>query len=152
MIYLSKAGFPWWLSGKESACNAGDSGEVWQTRVHSLGGENLREEEVAMHSVLLSGKFNEQRGLVGYRPWGRKELDTTEHVIIYILLYINMHFKSLIAFLLNNKVYSSSFSFCKFYWSMCHFWPTLHPWKISFCLKSFILPVIPFRTFTFSPC
>ena len=28
--------------------------------------------------AFLSGEFHEQRGLVGYRPWGHKELDTTE--------------------------------------------------------------------------
>jgi len=29
--------------------------------------------------VLLSGKFHGQRNLAGYRPWGRKELDTPVH-------------------------------------------------------------------------
>ena len=29
--------------------------------------------------VFLSGKFHGQRSLVGYSPWGYKELDTTEH-------------------------------------------------------------------------
>ena len=28
--------------------------------------------------VLLPGKSHEQRSLVGYSPWGRKESDTTE--------------------------------------------------------------------------
>ena len=28
--------------------------------------------------VLLPGKFHGQRSLVGYSPWGRKELDMTE--------------------------------------------------------------------------
>ena len=31
---------PWWLSGKESACNAGD---MQETDVQSLGGEDPRE-------------------------------------------------------------------------------------------------------------
>ena len=30
--------------------------------------------------VLLPGKSHEQRSLVGYSPWGRKELDTTERL------------------------------------------------------------------------
>ena len=30
--------------------------------------------------VFLPGKSHEQRSLVGYRPWGRKELDTTERL------------------------------------------------------------------------
>ena len=29
--------------------------------------------------VFLPGKFHGQRTLVGYSPWGRKELDATEH-------------------------------------------------------------------------
>ena len=29
--------------------------------------------------VFLPGKFLEQRSLVGYSPWGCKELDTTEN-------------------------------------------------------------------------
>ena len=29
--------------------------------------------------VFLPGKFHGQRNLVGYRPWGHKELDMTEH-------------------------------------------------------------------------
>ena len=36
--------------------------------------------------VLLPGKSHGQRSLVGYSPWGRKELDTTER--IHLLTYI----------------------------------------------------------------
>ena len=28
MQHCVKSGFPWWLSGKESACNVGDSGSI----------------------------------------------------------------------------------------------------------------------------
>ena len=34
---------------------------------------------MATYCSILAGKFHGQRGLVGYRPWGCKELDTTEH-------------------------------------------------------------------------
>ena len=40
-------GPPWWLGGKESACNAGD--EVW-----SLGQEDPLEKETATLSSILS--------------------------------------------------------------------------------------------------
>jgi len=40
-------GLPQWLSGKESACNAGDE-------VHSLGWEDLLEKEMATHSSILA--------------------------------------------------------------------------------------------------
>ena len=34
---------------------------------------------MATHSNILALKSNGQRSVVGYSPWGRKELDTTEH-------------------------------------------------------------------------
>ena len=37
------------------------------------------EEEMAAHSSMLAGKSHGQRRLVGYSPWGHKELDTTEY-------------------------------------------------------------------------
>ena len=49
-----------------------------ETQVQSLGQEDPLEEEMATHSSILAGKFHGQRSLVGYSPWGRKELGTTE--------------------------------------------------------------------------
>ena len=34
---------------------------------------------MATHSSILAWKFHGQKNLVGYRPWGHKESDTTEH-------------------------------------------------------------------------
>ena len=48
--------------------------EMW---VQSLGQEVPLEEEIATTPVLLPEKF--YSCLVGYSPWGHKELDTTEH-------------------------------------------------------------------------
>ena len=50
---------------------------TWETQVQSLGREDPLEKEMATHSSTL-GKSHEQRSLVGYGPWGRKESDTTE--------------------------------------------------------------------------
>ena len=47
---------------------------MWETQVRSLGQEDPLEKEMATHS----GKSHGMRILVGYRPWGRKESDTTE--------------------------------------------------------------------------
>ena len=44
-----------------------------------LAWENSLKEELAIYSSILAGKFHGQRSLVGYSPWGCKELDTTEH-------------------------------------------------------------------------
>ena len=52
--------------------------EMWQEpQVWSLGQEDLLEKEMAIHSSILPGKSHEQRSLVGYNPWGRKEVDMT---------------------------------------------------------------------------
>ena len=34
---------------------------------------------MAIHSSILAEKFHEESSLAGYSPWGRKELDITEH-------------------------------------------------------------------------
>ena len=34
--------------------------------------------------VFLPGKSHGQRSLAGYSPWGRKELDTTEHTHVFM--------------------------------------------------------------------
>ena len=52
--------------------------ETQETRVQSLGREDPLEEEMATIPVFLPEKSQGQRSLVGYSPWGRKELDTTE--------------------------------------------------------------------------
>ena len=36
------------------------------------------EKEMATHSSFLPGEFHGQRSLVGYSPWGHKDLDMTE--------------------------------------------------------------------------
>ena len=47
-----KIGKPyWWLSSKESACSAGDSGSI-------LGWEDLLEEEMATHYSILDWKIS----------------------------------------------------------------------------------------------
>ena len=38
--------------------------------------------------VLLPGKSHGQRSLVGYSPWGRKELDTTERLHFHLSLLV----------------------------------------------------------------
>ena len=49
-----------------------------ETWVRSLGWEDPLEEGIATHSSILAGKSQGQRSLVGFSPWGHKELDTTE--------------------------------------------------------------------------
>ena len=53
---------------------------MWETQVQSLSQEDPLEKEMATHSSTLAWKSHGQRSLVGYSPWGRKELDTTERL------------------------------------------------------------------------
>ena len=41
------SGLPWWLSSKESVCNA-------ETQVQSLGWEDTQEKEMETHSSILA--------------------------------------------------------------------------------------------------
>ena len=50
-----------------------------ETRVRSLGQEDPLEEEMATHSSILTWKIPWTEELGGNSPWGRRELDTTEH-------------------------------------------------------------------------
>ena len=54
---------------------------VLETQVLSLCWEDPPEEETATHSYSCLGDPIE-RSLAGYSPWGRKESDTTEYVLI----------------------------------------------------------------------
>ena len=50
---IQYSGLPKWLSGKESACSAGDLQEMW---LQSLGAEAPLEKETATHSSILAWK------------------------------------------------------------------------------------------------
>ena len=63
--------FPVGSDGKESVCNAGDSGSI-------LGQEDPLEKQWLPTPVFLPGEFHGQRSLVGYNQQGHKESDTTE--------------------------------------------------------------------------
>ena len=57
-------------------------------RILSLGQEDPLEEGMATHkfSVFLLGEPHGQRSLVGYGPWGRQELDTTDDLACIVAL------------------------------------------------------------------
>ena len=80
-------GLPWQLSGKESACNAGNSDLILGLGTSPEGRHG--------NTLQYSGEFHGQRSLVGYSPWGHKESDTTEatkqqqqHCIYYSYNYV----------------------------------------------------------------
>ena len=63
---ISNHGLPWWLSGKESACNAEDPGSV------SAGEDPLEKGMVTYFSILAwrIPRPEERGGL--YSPWGQR--------------------------------------------------------------------------------
>ena len=63
--------FPHGSDGKESARNAGDLGSI-------LVGKIPWSRKWQPTPVFLPGEFHGQSSLVGYNPWGLKELDTTD--------------------------------------------------------------------------
>ena len=55
-------------------------------RVQFSDQEDPLEKEMATPAaIFLPEKSHVQRSLTGYGPWGRKELDTTEHIVIISL-------------------------------------------------------------------
>ena len=64
-------GFPGGSDGKESSCNVGDLGSI-----SGLGRSPEENSNPLQYSCLEN--LHGERGLVGYSPWGQKELDTTE--------------------------------------------------------------------------
>ena len=84
-IYM---GFLGGSDGKESTCNAEDSGSAPELG-SSLGERN------GYPPVFLPGEFHEQRSLEGYSSWSCKESDTTEQlayinisICMYVYIYI----------------------------------------------------------------
>ena len=76
--HLNK-GLPWWFSGKESACNAGDIGSIpWVGKIPWR-------RKWQPTPVFLPGEFHGQRSLMGYSPRGRKESDMTEQLHLLTL-------------------------------------------------------------------
>ena len=60
-----------------------NSPAVWESWVQSLGWEDPLEEGMATYlQYSCLGNSHGQRSLVGYSPWGHKELDMTERLSI----------------------------------------------------------------------
>ena len=70
---LITLGFPGGSDGKESACDAGAEGSL-----PGLGRSPGEGNGFPLQYSCLKDK-NGRRSLVGYSPWGGKELDTTDH-------------------------------------------------------------------------
>ena len=69
-------GLPRWLSGKDSACQAGDAGSIPGTGRSPRDGNQPT-------PIFLPEESHGQRSLKDYSPWGHTELDTTGHTNTY---------------------------------------------------------------------
>ena len=61
-----------------------------EMQVWALGREDPLEKEMATTSVFLPAKFHEQRSLVGYSPWGRKESNMTEQLSMHVCNFVQL--------------------------------------------------------------
>ena len=77
-------GLPWWLSSKESACQCrrcrGCGFDPWVRKIPWR-------KKWQPTLVFLPGKLHGQKRLVGYSPWGHKELDVTKRQSNWSFLY-----------------------------------------------------------------
>ena len=71
-------GFPGGSNGKASACNVGDQGLI-------LGSGRSPGEGNGNSFLELPGKSYGWRSLIGYSPWGHKELDMTERLYFHFM-------------------------------------------------------------------
>ena len=55
-----------------------------ETRVQSLGQEDLLEKEMATHSGILAWRIPWTEKPVGYSPWSHKESDMTEGLLVLL--------------------------------------------------------------------
>ena len=82
-LYNVNCSYPDGSGSRESACNAGDLGSI-------LGlGRSPGEANGNPLQLFLPGEFHGQRSLVGYSPWGGKELATTEQVTLRLSYNFN---------------------------------------------------------------
>ena len=71
---MHRAQIPWWLRQQRIRLQGS------RPQVRPLGWEDPLEKGMATHSSIRAGEFHGQRSLADYRPWGRKESDTTEQL------------------------------------------------------------------------
>ena len=63
---------------QEAICSAGDPLQCRRLRFEPWVGKIPWRRAWQLTPVFLLGKFHGEKNLVGYSPWGSKELDTTE--------------------------------------------------------------------------
>ena len=89
--HIMNMGFPGGSDGKESTCSGGTTSSHWVRKIPWR-------REWQPTPLFLLGEADEQKSLVGYRPWGCIELDRTERLSMHIRwwtwLLMNLEFKA----------------------------------------------------------
>ena len=78
-------GLPWWLSGKESAYNAGDMSSIPES------GRSPAERNGKPTAVFVSGKSHGQRSLVGYSPRDHERVGHDIYVYMCMCVCVCMY-------------------------------------------------------------
>ena len=97
--------FPRSSVGKESACNAGDTGSI-----PGLGRSPCKGKWQPT-PVFLPGEFYGQRNLAGYSPWDNKELDMTKQLTQHCISYTQFCIFHYFFFWFLNPLFSSDLFF-----------------------------------------
>ena len=111
---------------------------MWETRVWSLGWQDLLEKEMAAHSSILAWKIPRTEDTGSLQSTGSQQSDTTEQ------LHFHFHFQEICIFLLNVfknfKVDSFSLFILEYQLKLCYtspYCPTDHWGSVQFSSLQF---------------
>ena len=110
-----------WLSGKEPAC------QCRRCEFDPWVGKILWKRKQQPTPIFLLGKSHGQRSLVGYSPWGHKEVDMTEWLALIHLSSIELSL-SLIKNQLSVFVCIYIYTLYSVLWSVCSFTDATLSW------------------------
>ena len=88
---------------------------MWESWVQSLGEEDPLEKRMATHSSILAGEFHGQSSLTGYSPWGHKESDITEKLLLSFIVKEGLRKWSVFLRLCYNYNHNNNYPFSSLY-------------------------------------
>ena len=141
LFWKNSFSVPRWLSGKESACNAGDTRD---RRLIPRWGRSPGRRQIFATPAFLPGESHGQRSLVRYSPQGSKELDrteVTERVCLAIYCWVSNHPQKSPPYCLalNNTVLLCLLTSSGFFWPILWFhmlvaWKSAGGWSVLTCV------------------
>ena len=101
ILSVNLCGLPWWLSSKESTCNARDRFDTWVRKIPSR-------RKWQSTPVFSPRKSHGQSSLAGHRPWGHKESDTTECLSAHAKQKAHLSLSVMISFSVSINLFNKS--------------------------------------------